>query len=100
MAERALIIWTILCGLFLFVFLTMIACAADCPAGVPSCKVLVLTPDEERALTGQNMILDTAQQGRALELTQIANYFRQKILTAPQGEVKRPAAAPAPEVKP
>lgn len=96
MIERGLIVWTVLCALLLFVFLTMIAYAADCPPGAPSCKVITLTPDEERALTGANMILDTAQQGRALDMTSVANYFRRKIETAPAGGVKKAA----PETKP
>ncbi len=71
------------------------ASAADCPPGAPSCKVITLTPDEERVLTGPNQVLDTAQQGRPLDLAQIVMYFRSKIATAPAGEVSKPAPAPA-----
>lgn len=64
--------------------------ATECPQGMPSCKVLILSPDEERALTGPNMILQTAEQGRYLDLGQVVKYFRDKLAAAPAGEVKPP----------
>lgn len=82
------------------VLLTLASCApsyaADCPPGAPSCKVITLTPDEERVLTGPNQVLDTAQQGRPLDLAQIVMYFRSKIATAPAGEIVKPAPAASP----
>jgi hypothetical protein len=72
--------------------------AVDCPTPGEPCKVVILSPQEEKALTGQNGLLDTAAQGRSLELGGIAVYFKQKILTAPAGEVKageKPADPPA-----
>lgn len=81
-----------------------IAHAADCPAGLPSCKVLILSPDEEKFLTAPNGILDTAAQARSLDLGKVVAFFYQKIATAPQGEVKpvkeqpeKPAIEPAPK---
>ena len=64
------------------------ALAVDCPAGAPSCKVIVLTPIEEEALVRQNGIFDTAEKARFLDLSALVNYFRQKIEKAPPGEVK------------
>lgn len=64
--------------------------AAECPQGVPKCKVLVLTPDMENALTGQNMILDTAEWGNRAGLTGAVQFFKKAIADAPAGEVKKP----------
>lgn len=61
-----------------------------------TCKVLILTPDEEKVLVGQNGILDTAAAARALDLGNIVSYFRTKVATAPAGDPK-PAPTPAPE---
>lgn len=74
--------------------------AVECPAGAPSCKVLTLTPDEERVLTGPNGILDTAAQARQLDLANLVSYFRQKLSTAPAGEVKKAEEPEAPPAKP
>lgn len=72
--------------------------ATDCPTPGEPCKVITLTAQEEKALIGQNGIFDTAAQGRSLELGGIAVYFKQKILTAPAGEVK-PTEKPADDKK-
>lgn len=69
------------------------ALATDCPAGAPSCKILVLTPEEERVLVDPRGILDTAAQARQLDLFGLVAHFRQKISTAPAGTV---VAAPEP----
>jgi hypothetical protein len=61
----------------------------QCPEPTP-CKILFLSPQEERALIGQNGILDTAAQGRAIELGGVAVYLKQRIANAPQGEVIKP----------
>ena len=71
--------------------------AYPCPDKAPSCKIITLTPEEERALVGPNLIFDTAQQGRPLDLMQAIAYFRQKILTAPAGTVEVPKAEPPPK---
>ena len=64
------------------------AFATDCPAGAKSCKVLTITPEEEEALTGSGRILDTALQGRFIDLNGAVKYFRDKITNAPAGVVK------------
>lgn len=61
------------------------------------CKVIVINAEEEKVLTTQNGILDTAQQGRSLDLGALVNYFKQKIATAPAGDEKK---ADAPEPNP
>jgi hypothetical protein len=70
----------------------------QCPTPGEKCKVLFLTEQEERLLTSQNGILDTAAQGRALELGQFAVYLKTRIAAAAQGEVKvvEKPADPAP----
>lgn len=73
-----------------FLLLSTAAHATDCPAGAPSCKVITLTPEEENVLTGQRGIFDTAAQGRALDLANLVAYFRNKIATAPAGDVPKP----------
>jgi hypothetical protein len=70
--------------------------AAECPTPDESCKVLILSPQEERILAGPNGILDTAAQARALDLGQFAVYLKQKIAAAPAGDVKE---VPKPEDK-
>ena len=87
-----------------FLFWCVVFARADeprfqCPNVGEPCKVLTLNPQEERALTGPNGVLDTAAQGRAIELGQFAVYLKQRLATAPQGEVKQPPAPPAPEPK-
>ena len=61
----------------------------ECPDANP-CKILTLNAQEERILTGQNGILDTAAQGRAIDLGQFAVYLKQRIASAPAGETKQP----------
>lgn len=58
----------------------------DCQTKDP-CRVITLTPDEEKALTGQNMIFDTAVAGRQIDMSGFVIYFRNKISTAPMGDV-------------
>ncbi len=64
--------------------------ATECPQGVPKCKVLVLTPDMEQALTGPNMILDVAEWGNRAGLGSAVQFFKKAIADAPAGDVKNP----------
>jgi hypothetical protein len=65
-----------------------------CPDGVASCKVMTLTPEEEKFLTQPGGILDTAERGRLVDLAGPVRYFREKIANAPAGTVKKPSAEP------
>ena len=67
-----------------------VAHAAECPQGAPSCKVVVITPQEEQVLLQRNGILDSAEQARFLDLSAYVKYFRDRIANAPAGEVKKP----------
>jgi hypothetical protein len=84
-----------------FFLVPLQAHATDCPEGLKSCKVLILTPEEENLLTGKNGILDTAMQARQMDLGRAVTFFYQKIATAPAGTVKeespKPAVDPAPK---
>lgn len=75
----------------------------DCPPGVAACKVLVLTPEEEAVLTQRNGLLDAAKWASPRDIGQIADHFRERIRTAPPGNVPKPPAtgpATAPGVQP
>lgn len=78
---------------FVFTTLALSYAIADtrlqCQSPGP-CKVLILNAEEEKVLTTQNGILDTAQQGRSLDLGALVNYFKQKIATAPAGDEQKP----------
>lgn len=74
----------------LLLLLTMLARGAECPLGVPKCRVLVLTPDMEQALMGPNMILDTAEWGNRSGLGSAVQFFKKAIEAAPAGDVKKP----------
>jgi hypothetical protein len=68
----------------------------NCPPKAPSCKILILTPEEEQALVGDRMIFQTASQARFLDVDPIVKYFLGKIAAAPSGKVvPEPAPAPA-----
>ena len=81
--------------------------ATECPAGMPACKVLFLSPQEEQILTQPNGILPTAADARKLDYGGAVQYFIQKIKDAPAGEVpakpeppkSEPPKAPADQVK-
>ena len=66
-----------------------------CPTQEP-CRILILTPQEEKALTGPNGVLDTAAQGRALELGQFAVYLKTRISASPMGDPKPQEKSPDP----
>ena len=69
-----------------------------CPRGAKSCKIMVLSPEEEQALVQPNGILATAAVARKIDLEGIANYFFDKIKNAPAGKVTeppKPVAQPA-----
>lgn len=73
--------------------------APQCPTPGEPCKVLFLTPAEEQMLTQRNGVLDTAAQGRSLDLGQFVVYFKTRLASAPSGEIKpveKPADKPIP----
>lgn len=78
------------------------ALALECPPGAKACKVMTLTPEEQQILLNPNGIFDTAERARFLDLTNYVKYFREKIATSPDGDVKAPVASPpnAEEPKP
>jgi hypothetical protein len=73
---------------WVMIMLAVRAHATECPTPGEKCKVIFLTEQEEKMLMGQNGILDTAAQARALDLGQFAVYLKTRINGAAQGEVK------------
>jgi hypothetical protein len=95
--DRMLVAWNryawniivVFCALFWVLFcLAVRAHATECPTPGEKCKVIFLTEQEEKMLMGQNGILDTAAQARALDLGQFAVYLKTRINGAAQGEVQ------------
>ena len=84
----------VFCALFWIAACMTVVHATECPDPGVRCKVLFLTRQEEQMLMTQNGILDTAAQGRSLDLGQFSVYLKTRIGSAPQGEVK---PVPAPE---
>lgn len=86
--------------LFALMLLNSAAYAVECPApppGVaPGCKVITVNPGEEMSLVGPNNILDSAIWARRMELESVANYWREKLKTAPAGEIPKPPEAGKP----
>ena len=74
--------------------MSALARAEDCPAGVKSCKVLVLTPDEEATLAGPEMILDHAVWANRVKFDSLARAWRDKLAAAPAGKVVEPNKSP------
>lgn len=64
--------------------------SGTCPAGVPKCKILAVTPDEEKSLAGPNMIFDHAQWANRAGLSDLINAWRSKLANAPEGKVAEP----------
>ena len=64
----------------------------ECPAGAASCKVVVMTADEINTLTGAGLIFDSALWANRANLSAALDAWRNKIASAPNGNVK-PAEA-------
>lgn len=73
-----------------FVLAINVAPAEECPANAKSCKVLVITPDEEETLKA--MIMQTGIEGSFSQIAKIVNAWLDKIQKAPAGEM--PKATP------
>ena len=74
-----------------------------CPPGVPSCKVISVTADEERVLVGPAGIFDSAEFANRMNLSGPIQYWRNKLAAAPEAKTetgKPPLPALKPEVKP
>lgn len=72
-----------------------------CPSHVETCKVWILTPQEETMLIQPNGVFDTATQGRLIDLGPVVNYYRHKleqaqVLTTPVKTVPDPVPIPQP----
>ena len=67
-----------------------------CPPGVPSCKVISVTADEERVLVGPAGIFDSAEFANRMNLSGPIQYWRNKLAATP--EVKAKPVEPKPAV--
>ena len=63
-----------------------------CPPGVPSCKIITLSPDEERVLIGPAAIFDSAEFANRMNLAGPIQYFRKKIEEAKTVSMTPPKA--------
>ena len=58
------------------------------------CRIIILSAEEEQALMGEKMILDSALNGRMLDMIGPVLYFRRKIEQAPRGLPPDPPKQP------
>ncbi len=68
--------------------LSLVAHAEDCPAGVRTCKVLTVTPEEVQALVAPGGVFDQAVWANRSGMTGLVDAWKRKIETAPAGTVK------------
>lgn len=64
-----------------------------CPPDAKSCKVLVLTPEQEQVLV--QMIENTSVQGPYSQVAQAVKFFTDMIAKAPAGNPHSPVLTPA-----
>ena len=79
-------------------FLNGVSRAAEvgCPPGVTSCKIISVTNDEERALTGPGAIFDLAEFANRMNLTGPVQYWKNKLAAAPEVKVEAKPKATGP----
>lgn len=75
----------------------------ECPPGAPSCKVVIMTPQEEQTLTGQNGVFDQAVWASRSTMQTLVDAWKQKLAQSPNGtkapEPKKPEAKVEPPKK-
>ena len=80
-------------GAFVIVMvMSALARAEDCPPGVASCKVVVITPQELQTLEGSNAIFDAAEFANKMGLGNLIAQWKAKIAASPDGKVVKPDA--------
>ena len=72
--------------------MSALARAEDCPAGVASCKVVVISPQELQTLEGPNAIFDAAEFANKMGLSALIAQWKAKIAASPDGKVVKPDA--------
>ena len=82
-----------LTGLF-FLAMNAMAYAQNCPPGVPSCKIVSMSPDEVQSLTGPGLIFDSAEWANRANLSAAVAAWKQKIASSPAGTVAKPPEPP------
>lgn len=94
MINRNALHFATIAGVVVACFLVQmcIAISAECPKDAKSCKVLVLTPDEEQTLI--TLVQNTGVQGPFNQIKSAVDAWVKRIQEAPAGEVPK-----APEKK-
>lgn len=64
-----------------------------CPPPAKSCKIVVITPDEEATLTGPEGIFDHAVWANRAKFSDMIIAWRKKLETAPAGAVQNNSPA-------
>ena len=82
------VVVAVVAGLIGGMLLAVSAKAEDCPAGVRTCKVLTLTPEEVAALVQPGGVFDQAVWANRSGMTGLVDAWKRKIETAPAGTVK------------
>ncbi len=80
---------TVVVVVYGLVMLTTAIMAEDCPKGAPSCKVVVMTPEEIQTLTGPGQIYDQATWANRSGMTAVVEAWKKKIETSPNGTVSQ-----------
>lgn len=60
----------------------------ECPPQAASCKIVVITPEEENTLTAPNMLFDAAVYANRMNFSHLVEAWKQKLATSPPGTVK------------
>ena len=99
---RLAILWIsalcIITAILILLFGNVRADEITCPPGFPSCKILVITPQEEQTLTGPNAIFDMARWA-SRPLGDWIDGWKAKLALAPAGKPFTPPAPPKTEEK-
>ena len=71
--------------------------SGTCPMGVVSCKIVAITPDEERTLTQPGGIFDQALWANRSGMEGLISAWKQKLITSPAGTVPEPSKKDEPK---
>ena len=59
----------------------------ECPKGAPSCKIVIMTPQEIQTLEGAGLIFDSAVWANRANLSQAIDQWKAKIAGSANGHV-------------
>lgn len=64
--------------------------AYPCPIAGKPCKIVVMTPEEEKTLTDPDMLMDHAIWANRVKFDSLVAAWRQKLQQAPAGKIVEP----------